>query len=179
MNTQINEDLIGKKIQEIRTQKGLSQEQLQNLSGIKNTVISAIENGKRTIGLHTIAAIARSLEVSIDELCFGSDAFPYEKLPSDQGTIIVNNIVQLLENGIIDGISKTEDYSYYYFRIGKYKREIDRLINTLYHINENINYYEDIDSCINVIKKSVIEEINETISIDNYLKNIQSQKNDN
>ncbi len=170
MNIQINEDFIGKRIKEIRTQKGLSQEQLQNLSGIKNTVISAIENGKRSIGLHTIVAIARSLEVSIDELCFGPDAIPYEKLPEDQGAIIVNNIVQLLDNGVIEGTSRAKDYSYYYLRIGKYKREIDRLITSICHIDENINYYENIESCIDIIKKSVIEEINETISIENYFK---------
>lgn len=171
MNIQINDDLIGKKIKEIRIQKGLSQEQLQNLSGIKNTVISALENGKRTVGLHTIAAIARSLEVSIDELCFGNDAITYEQPTEDIGTNVTDCILCLIRNGVITGTSKTDNLSNYYLHIGKYKYEIDRLISSICHIYDNINYYEDWDSCIEAIKKSVIEEINEGISIENFFKN--------
>ena len=77
MNLHNNEELIGKKIKDIRTVKGLSQEDIYKKTGIKNTVISAFEHGKRIPNLQSLAKIAHALGVTIDELYFGDDSISF------------------------------------------------------------------------------------------------------
>ena len=62
---------IGKKIQEMRLQKGLSQEAVENLSGIKRTNLSAYENGHNTPGLTVIQKLATVFQVPISSLLEG------------------------------------------------------------------------------------------------------------
>ena len=62
--------IIGKKIQEIRVSKGLSQVDLAaKIQGnIDTTNISRIESGRTNPTLHTLYRISQALEVSIVEL---------------------------------------------------------------------------------------------------------------
>ena len=59
---------FGERVREIRTKKGLSQEQLAELSGLHRTYISSLELGKRNVGLNNIFALAKALGVTPDKL---------------------------------------------------------------------------------------------------------------
>ena len=59
---------FGQKVRKIRTQQGLSQEKLAELSGIHRTYISSLELGKRNVSLVNVEALAKALRVSPDEL---------------------------------------------------------------------------------------------------------------
>jgi transcriptional regulator with XRE-family HTH domain len=59
---------IGEKIRAIRLQKGLSQETLEQRSGIKRNFISLIENGHRGISYRTLEKIALAMSVSVGEI---------------------------------------------------------------------------------------------------------------
>jgi transcriptional regulator with XRE-family HTH domain len=52
----------GKKVREIRKNRGVSQEGLADLAGLDRTYISDIENGKRNVSIETIFKIAYALE---------------------------------------------------------------------------------------------------------------------
>ncbi len=59
---------FGRQLQRIRAQKGLTQEELAELSGFDRTYISLLERGKRNPSLVAISRIADALGVQISEL---------------------------------------------------------------------------------------------------------------
>ncbi|MCD9530677.1 helix-turn-helix domain-containing protein [Photobacterium carnosum] len=54
---------FGKKIQEARRDKRLSQESLADLAGLDRTYISSMERGKRNVSLLNIIKVANALSV--------------------------------------------------------------------------------------------------------------------
>ena len=56
---------IGGMIAEIRKWKGLTQEDLSNLSGLDRANIAKIENGKYSVGIDILGKICKALEVEI------------------------------------------------------------------------------------------------------------------
>jgi transcriptional regulator with XRE-family HTH domain len=60
--------IFGARVREIRTSKGLSQEQLARLADIDRTYIGGIERGERNAGIKNIHRIAAALAVSPSEL---------------------------------------------------------------------------------------------------------------
>jgi ribosome-binding protein aMBF1 (putative translation factor) len=59
---------FGKKVREIRTQKGLSQEQLAHDANVHRTYIGMIERAEKNITLVNIEKIAKALNIEIAEL---------------------------------------------------------------------------------------------------------------
>lgn len=63
--------LLGKRIRELRTEKGLSQEKFALLIDMDRTYFASVELGKRNIALKNIEKIAKGLDVSLEELFKG------------------------------------------------------------------------------------------------------------
>jgi len=60
---------FGKKLKELRTQAGLSQEKLARLADVSNNTIINIEAGKQNNPtIETLKKIAKALEVGVDDL---------------------------------------------------------------------------------------------------------------
>ena len=59
---------FGERVREIRTQKGLSQEQLAHIANVHRTYIGMIERAEKNITLINIEKIANALGVNINEL---------------------------------------------------------------------------------------------------------------
>ena len=57
---------IGKRIKEIRKEKGLTQMELSELSGLTQSVISRIEVGETTTTIEVIGVIAKALGYKLD-----------------------------------------------------------------------------------------------------------------
>lgn len=63
---------FGKKLREVRQQKGISQEKLAELAGLHRTYVSSVERGERNISLVNIEKLAGALDVSLAKLMPGS-----------------------------------------------------------------------------------------------------------
>ena len=63
---------IGNRIKEIRKSKGWTQAKLAEKSEIEPSNISHIERAATKLSLPTMVSIANALEVSLDELAYGS-----------------------------------------------------------------------------------------------------------
>lgn len=63
---------IGHRIREIRKAKRLSQATLAEISDVEPSYISHIERGATKASLITLIRIANALEVTLDELVYGS-----------------------------------------------------------------------------------------------------------
>lgn len=59
---------LGLRIRQLRMSKGLTQEQLADLSGISRQYIGDVERGERNIAIVNIEKIARALGVTLSEL---------------------------------------------------------------------------------------------------------------
>jgi transcriptional regulator with XRE-family HTH domain len=59
---------FGKRLRDVRTRKGISQEKLAELSGLHRTYVSSVERGERNISLVNIESLAKALGVSMGAL---------------------------------------------------------------------------------------------------------------
>jgi transcriptional regulator with XRE-family HTH domain len=59
---------FGKRLREVRTSKGVSQEKLADLAGLHRTYVSSVERGERNISLVNIHGLAQALGVKMAEL---------------------------------------------------------------------------------------------------------------
>ncbi len=62
---------LGKRIRELRLEKGLSQEKFALQIGMDRTYFASVEAGKRNISIINIRKIADGLEMSLSELFKG------------------------------------------------------------------------------------------------------------
>jgi transcriptional regulator with XRE-family HTH domain len=76
---------IGKRIKELREEKGITTIELAEKSGVAQSTISQIENGKRNPSTGTAAKIAEALGVSITKILNGSDAPEKDELIVSNG----------------------------------------------------------------------------------------------
>lgn len=69
-NNNISKSLsLGEKIKALRKQKGFTQEELAIKAGVAYTTLTKVENKAiKNPSFETVAAIAKGLEVSLDEL---------------------------------------------------------------------------------------------------------------
>ena len=58
---------IGKRIRDLRKQKGVSQESLANYADIDRTYMTSVENGKRNISVINLEKIITTLETNFNE----------------------------------------------------------------------------------------------------------------
>ncbi len=59
---------FGHRVQELRKERNLSQEQLAELAGVHRTYIGMIERAEKNITLYNINRIAKALKVGIKDL---------------------------------------------------------------------------------------------------------------
>lgn len=59
---------IGQRIRNYRTQKGLSQDKLAELSGVHPTYIGQLERGEKNATLESIERITSALKISLSDL---------------------------------------------------------------------------------------------------------------
>jgi transcriptional regulator with XRE-family HTH domain len=65
---------VGKRLRELRTDKGLSQEKFSFECELDRTYIASIEQGRRNVSIANIEKIAKALNFSVSEF-FNSDIF--------------------------------------------------------------------------------------------------------
>jgi transcriptional regulator with XRE-family HTH domain len=69
---------IGKRIQSLREKRGLTQEQLEEKSGINTKYVSAIERGQKNVTIKTLEKIAKGLDIELYELFLFSEGLESE-----------------------------------------------------------------------------------------------------
>ena len=62
---------VGKRVRNLRTDRGWSQEELADRSGVNRSYMSKVELGKSDVSLSVLHKIARTLGISLAELLTG------------------------------------------------------------------------------------------------------------
>lgn len=65
--TSVNQKL-GKNLKRIRKEKGITQEKLEELSGLDRGYISGVERGVRNPSIKNIEKLAKALKISVSDL---------------------------------------------------------------------------------------------------------------
>lgn len=96
MNWLIN---VGKHICELRDEKGMTQEELAESARISPSFLGMIERGQSIPSVATLLKIAKSLNISINQLFFKSDKLLSEKPVTKFGQeeVLDNRITSLLK----------------------------------------------------------------------------------
>src|ERR1700722_10811555 len=68
--------IIGDRLRELRQQRNLSQEEIENRTGLLRCYISRVENGHTVPAFETIEKFARALEVPLYQLFYEGEAPP-------------------------------------------------------------------------------------------------------
>jgi len=68
----VNFKLIGRRVREVRSDRGMSQQELAARCKTSAQYLSQIENGRKQASLQVLVAIAEVLEVSLNELLTGN-----------------------------------------------------------------------------------------------------------
>lgn len=89
-------DIISKNILFYRKKSGLSQKELANLLGVRNTAISNWENGANSIDIDTLFKLCKILNIDINTI------FGYKNKPISEYTISEN------ENNLIENYRKLD-----------------------------------------------------------------------
>ena len=74
-------EALGARVQAIRQNLGISQEELAGRCGFDRTYISMVERGKRNISFYNLLRLARGLNVSVSKLTEGLDDAPNTNQP--------------------------------------------------------------------------------------------------
>ncbi|WP_299724067.1 helix-turn-helix transcriptional regulator [Devosia sp.] len=61
-------EVFGRRVREVRHDRGWTQEQLAFEAGVKRAYISEVENGQRNVSLDVVDKLANALDVSPDIL---------------------------------------------------------------------------------------------------------------
>lgn len=86
----INYKIIGKRIKEVRKQKGLSQEKLAEMAEISTQYMSQIETAARNVSFRSLLNIAKALEVSMDELLYGNQPITSGEYLKEMNEVLEN-----------------------------------------------------------------------------------------
>lgn len=70
---------LGKRIQSVREKQGLTQEQLEEKTGVNTKYISAIERGQKNVTVKTLAKIASGLQIELYEIFLPIEIIGSEK----------------------------------------------------------------------------------------------------
>lgn len=76
----MNLSILGKRIQSIREKKGLTQEQLEEKTGVNTKYISAVERGQKNVTIKTLEKIAMGLDIELYQLFLISEEIGSEKV---------------------------------------------------------------------------------------------------
>ena len=161
MSEERNELLTGKSIRSARNDKGWSQTKLAEVSGIQNTLISAYETGRKEPGVHTLATLARALEVPMEQLYYGDENVAFLTRESDEGHVIVNCISKLFELGIIDDCMAPSPTAKG-LHIKRQQEAIVQLVYSLQDFYRRRKTFSDPESFLEQMKESYANEINQS-----------------
>lgn len=82
------QEKLGKRLKQIRELKGLTQENLEELSGINARYLSALERGQKNVTIQILERLAKSLNIEI------LDLFYFESKDAKSPDVDLNSVLK-------------------------------------------------------------------------------------
>ena len=87
--------LFGKRLRELRQEKGLKQKELASVAGVSVNMISLLERGRRSPSTETVVRLAKSLGVTADYL-LGHSGFRVGRI------VTIDELREFLPSEVVD-----------------------------------------------------------------------------
>jgi len=100
---------IGKRLAKARTERGLTQEQLANMTGLSIKMLSAAENGHKAMRPENIIKICESLAISTDYLLRGESPSLSAMIEREKISALTSKQREALSKIVSDFLSAFED----------------------------------------------------------------------
>ena len=141
---------VGKNIRDVRNGLRKSLGDISEKSGISTSQLSRYENGYKTPNIVTLAAIAKALGKSIDDLYFGPSSDRPISTAGSEEELVVNCFAALVNLGVVrlepqfnrDGCSLPDPR----LAFGKYQSVLQKLCTMLEDFAETSKDYDDPDA---------------------------------
>ena len=104
INTAINYERIGRRVQQLRKMRRLSQADLADLTEMSVAYISHIETGVKRASLESVVRIANALGVTVDQVLNGNQTGNQNEYTSELGVLIDD--CNGYERGVIHDIAE-------------------------------------------------------------------------
>ncbi len=88
---------LGRKIRDLRLRRGLTVQQLAELTGLSKGFVSQVENNRTSPSLATLQDLAKSLETSVAYLVVEEDQVPYVVRRDERPHMTVNGNISRVE----------------------------------------------------------------------------------
>lgn len=165
MDDKWRKEAIGKRIKAARECLQLSQNDVQEATGIKYSMISDFERGVREPNLANFAKLSRALKVSMNDLYFGDENVELIESAPDYGTKIVNCFTALFLCGAISPADSGDEDGYrhggpLHVDLWQDAGSIKRLLDNLDDYRRNLRTYDDPVLYLNQLKQSAANDIN-------------------
>lgn len=98
--------LLGRRVESVLIIKEMTQGQLALYSGLSQSHISQIIDGKRRPRFDLVAALARALDVSLDWLAFGQERTPEALAPDEAELLRLYRQINETHRGIVIGLAR-------------------------------------------------------------------------
>src|SRR5215204_2119285 len=155
---------VGKRIHELRNERGLKQRALARDSGIALTTLQTIEYGTRNPSLHTILAIAHALRVEPGELFPKAPAPRNTRIPTlaelGEVTSELGRLIAWarghIEHWQSEGVSALEDAVVTSYILNRAVEQIARDLDEFVPVDEILNRREE-------MAKKLVEAANERV----------------
>jgi transcriptional regulator with XRE-family HTH domain len=143
-----NEELISKRIRNLRTNKNMTLDDLAKIIDVSKSYISKLERSKKSPPISTLYKIATALGTDLNFLITGHDLYKNIKV-----SVVKNN-----EQFKVSGNNKSSDYTYYALA---YKKNSKLMEPFLVEISENskLKHYSHNGEEFNYILKGKVEFI--------------------
>lgn len=104
ISTPINYERIGRRVQQLRKARGLSQADLADITEMSVAYISHIETGVKRASLESVVRIANALNVTVDQILNGNQKGNPHEYKSELGILIDD--CNGYERGVIHDIAE-------------------------------------------------------------------------
>jgi len=166
---------VGKRIHELRNERGLKQHALARHAGIAHTTMQSIEYGTRNPSLHTLLAIADALSVEPGEL-FPKAETPSARIPTLAELRDVNAELERLiawarghiERWQSEGVSALEDAVVTSYILDRACEQIARDLDEFVPVDEIFNRREE-------VSEKLIEAANERVQAHRRLLGVSAE----
>lgn len=111
--------MFGRRLRELRDERGIAQEELATFSGLTRSSIANIENGKQRVLLHQLVLFAEALHTNVGALIPTANTGPSEPAPvkvvdaeaQDEKALYLNKVRSLMTSTLEQEPTSHEDKS--------------------------------------------------------------------
>lgn len=137
---------IGKRIAEIRKEKGLTQDELADAAGINRTNVAKLERGKYNVGYDILSNVVDALECKVDLIDNKTNLKKFIISNKDRDDVVGDLCSDLLRDDEFKWLRNEEEQRQHIIRVGYFHSHIQDVISEFFreYSGELVEFEDDL-----------------------------------